>query len=424
MGAQRVLHVIRRWLGPHAHAGQLLHDFNRSLLLIVDPQSLHASIASRMREIYEAQRVVVFQRNTSGKEYQATYSDGLSSEEQQVVSRLQRGHLARWLQVNETCLIIPQAPGVFEYLSPPEQELLQRLDVQICVPLISLNRLNGFVLLSAPPDNSRIRPRQIELLLLLAGQAALALENATLYIAQRERLRRLHRAERLATAGHLAAGVAHEIRNPLTSIRSTMQYIQQAFPEEDDRCELIGGLLAEVDRIDRTVYHLMNLARPRHFQPQQIDLGDLLEQSLVLVTAQARRDDVQIERRFSSQDFSIQADPDQVKEVFINLFLNALQAMPEGGKLDVIAHPWTAPDAPSNGAWVEIRILDTGTGIAPDHLDSVFNPFFTTKQSGTGLGLAICHSIVQLHDGQLELCNNSDRGACAAVRFPLLESSS
>ncbi len=424
MGAQRFLHVIRRWLGSHAHAGQLLHDFNRSLLLIVDPQSLHASIASRMREIYEARRVVVFQRSTSGKEYQATYSDGLSSEEQLVVSQLKRGHLARWLQVNETCLIIHQAPGVFEYLSPPEQELLRCLDIQICVPFISLNRLNGFVLLSAPPDHSRVRPRQIELLLLLAGQAALALENASLYIAQRDRLRRLHRAERMATTGQLAAGVAHEIRNPLTSIRSTMQYIQQAFSEKDDRSQLIGELLTEVDRIDRTVYNLMNLAKPRHSQPQRLDLSDLLEQSLVLVAAQARRGGVQIERRFTNQGFSIQADPDQIREVFLNLFLNALQAMPDGGNLDVLAHLWTAPDAPSNGSWVEIRIADTGTGIDPDHLDSVFNPFFTTKPTGTGLGLAISHGIIQIHDGQLELCNNSDGGACAVVRFPLLESSS
>lgn len=421
MGAQRLLRIMRRWFGAHAHASQLLHDFNRSLLLIVDPQSLHASIASRMREIYEAERIVVFQRNTAGNGYQATYTDGLSGEEQHALGPLQRGHLARWLQVNEACLVIQQAPGVFEYLSPPEQDLLRLLDVQICVPLISLNRLIGFVMMSSSPDDYRIRAGQIELLLLLAGQAALALENATLYVSQRERLRRLHRAERLATAGQLAAGVAHEVRNPLTSIRSTMQYIQQAFPEKDDRSELISGLLDEVDRIDRTVNNLMSLARPRSFNPKEVDLCDLLEQSLMLVAAQARRNEVEIARRFKGH-FPIQADPDQVKEVFINLFLNALQAMPEGGRLDVSAQSWAASEGPSNGAWVEIRIADTGTGISPQHLDSVFNPFFTTKPSGTGLGLSICHGIVQMHDGQLELSNNSDQGACAIVRFPLLES--
>lgn len=410
---------VNRLRASHSDPTQVLSDFNRALLLIVEPESLHAGIVTRMREIHPCSRAAIFQHPDHSTALRPTYWTGFDDlgEGFHRMEISSRGRLTRWLRVNEKCLLIDEASGVVSFLRESERDLLRRLDIRICVPLISLNRLTGFVLLGTsglgPPDQQRL-----DLLLLLAGQAALALENAALYAQQRDRLARLHRAERLATAGKLAAGVAHEIRNPLTSIRSTIQYLQGRLEEDQMKKEMIGGLLEEIDRIDQTVSDLLDLSKPREFDPQEMDVIGLLDQVATLVTVQANKRGVKIERRLAGQPLLLLGDENKLKEVFLNLGLNALQAMEKGGLLRIEAR-----EIRSNGGlhrgWAEIRILDTGEGIPSEDLNVVFDPFYTTKSGGTGLGLAICHSIVQLHEGEIEFQELSGWGACAVVRLPV-----
>ena len=399
---------------------QVIREFNRSLVLVVDPEALQASIAARIQELFGPDLLAIFQLDSERGIFFPSFSVGFQEGELAGVRLPRRGRLAKWLLVNESCLIVPQAPGVYEFLSPAEQELLNRLHVSVAVPLISMNRLTGIILLGSHQAEWSLTQEDIELLELLASQASLAFENATLYRQQRDRLRRLYRAERLAAAGQLAAGVAHEIRNPLTTIRSTVQYLLQGVSEPDPKRELIHELLNEVDRIDRTVNGLLSLTRTSEFEPKEIDVMDVLEQSLMLVETQAKRQQVRVERRYARDHFRVMGDVNQLKQVFLNLLLNALQAMPQGGQLTVSVSSSHAEFTPPAGDFVQIQIADTGPGIAPENLERIFDPFFTTKRDGTGLGLAICHSIVHQHDGEIEVQSQVGQGTTAVIRLPLM----
>jgi signal transduction histidine kinase len=400
---------------------QAVQDFNRSLLLIVDPEALQASIAARLMELFACERILILQLDPERGMFKPTFSLGSDADELGKYASLRRhGRLAKWLLINETCLIVPRTPGVYEFLSDSEQELLTRLQIRICVPLISLNRLTGIIMLGSEKTGWDLTAHDLELLQLLAGQAGLAFENAYLYREQRERLRRIYRAERLAAAGQLAAGVAHEIRNPLTAIRSTIQYALQDYQQSNPKGVLLQELLAEVDRIDRTVNGLLSLTRLGEMASEPFDIRDVLEQSLLLVNAQAQRQGVEVTRPPAGHRFQIMGDIGQIKQVFLNLLLNALQAMTGGGRLETSLEEWSSEMSPVAGRWVQIRISDTGAGIPSENLDKVFDPFFTTKRDGTGLGLSVCHGIVHQHEGEIDLHSEIGKGTVVTLRFPLL----
>lgn len=395
---------------------RIITDFNRTLLLIADPESLQASVAVRLQELFGAEKVLILQLDPQQLCFLPGFSIGFGIAELEAVRFERRGALARWLLVNETSLRVKDQSDVVVGLDPAETALLARLHVQVCVPLLVLNRLTGIVLLGSRDERWKLREEQAELLQALAGQAGLAFENAALHREQRDRLRRLYRAERLAAAGQLAAGVAHEIRNPLTSIRSTIQYVLPAFEAGDQKRVLLDELLSEVDRIDRIVNDLLSLTRPTDFHPTQINLPDLLDHTLLLIGPQARKQGVEIKYHPSGSDLQVSGDAGQLKQVFLNVFLNSLQAMPAGGTLAVSVR---RKEAELSGRDViDIRVADTGAGIPTEHLDKVFDPFFTLKKEGTGLGLSISYSIIQQHEGDIELHSEVSKGTTVTIRLP------
>jgi two-component system sensor histidine kinase AtoS len=257
---------------------------------------------------------------------------------------------------------------------------------------------------------------------MLTSLASVAFENANLYQQQRDRLRQLYRAERLAAAGELAASVAHEIRNPLTSIRSTVQYLLGEFDEGHAKRPLIEGVIAEVDRINQTVDGLLSLTRRVEFKAERLALGQLIEQSLLLVGTKARNQAVEIVWSPPSPDVYVSGDVSQLKQLLLNLVLNALQAMPEGGRLTIELSRKRGPDAVGRDkTWAAVAIKDTGSGISANNLEKIFDPFFTTKQGGTGLGLSISYAIARRHGGELEINSRESDGTTVAVRLPLVK---
>lgn len=394
-------------------------ELGRSLALIVDREALEASVATRIRELFDPDRLVILEPDLGEAAFRPGFSFGLEPEALEGVEVLARGKLARWLKVNEVCFVRDRQPGIFDYLDPAEQELFHYLKVSIAVPMVSINRLTGILLLGCDRPGRWLYKSDLELLQLLSSQASLAFENAALYRSQQERLDRLHRAERLAAVGQLAAGVAHEIRNPLTAIRSTMQYLLQGSGNEP-RQELMAELLSEVDRINGTVGGLLSLSRAGELHKTEIDLLDPLSKSIHLIQARAGEQGVAVEARLGSEPLRVLGDSGQLKQVFLNLLLNALQSMPDGGRITVTAGPWRSAAHPG-ARWAQVRITDTGAGIPPDQIRRIFDPFYTTKQEGTGLGLAICHGILERHQGEIELESEEGRGTTAAVRLPLVE---
>lgn len=388
----------------------MLHEFSRSLALIVDEATLHDTITGHIRSALGLDRVLLFLRAGDDGPYRLASARGAGDPGIRQVTFPSDGRLVRWLRVNEEPLLLNGNPGVVAFLGTAEREALERLGVRACVPLVSMNRLTGFLLVTPAPGAVKWpTPGQRDQLLALTGQVALACENAALLAEQKSRLRRLYRAERLATAGELAAGAAHEIRNPLTAIRSTIQYIRGDFTEDSDRYEMITDVLDEVDRIDDIVQGLLSFARREEPVLGMVDLAELVRHSAGMIRTRAGTQNVEVTVH-TPDSLRVQADSGLIRQVILNVMLNALQAMPDGGRLTVTAE--------AAGRRAALRVADTGHGIAPEHLDRIFDPFFTTKKGGTGLGLSICYGIIERHGGQMEVESEPGVGTTMIIRLP------
>jgi signal transduction histidine kinase len=407
----------RRWL----QVSQELFDFNRSVALIADSDSLMASISARVRELFLADRMLILRAVPESGIFTVAFSTGYSAADLQCIHLEQRDRLPKWLLANEQAMVVSDNPSVFNYLGPAEREMLLRLEVRICCPLFALNRLTGLIMLSSTVEQWRIGQEDIDLLQMLMTQASIAFENADLYQQQRDRLRRLDRAERLATAGQLAASVAHEIRNPLTAIRSTVQHLLGYFDESSPRRALMEGVISEVDRIDRTVDGLLSFTRHNDFKPEKVALGELVDESLLLVRTEASKLAVEIIWSPPEIEICTMGDVAQLKQVLLNLMLNALEAISGGGQLHISVDAITEQDRPSGErTFATVVIRDSGCGIPAEVLNKILNPFFTTKESGTGLGLFISQSIIQRHGGEIEISSIEGGGTTVELRLPLL----
>jgi two-component system, NtrC family, sensor kinase len=399
---------------------RIFQDFNRSIALIDDTDALITSIVDRIKELFGTDRVILLHAYPDSGMFSLAFSLGYDPEALKGVRMTQGDRLAKWLLTNETALIVYQDRGVLSYLSAAEREMLKRLDVRVCAPLLALNRLTGLMFLSSTHDGWALSKEDLNLLLVLVGQAGIAFERAYLSQLQRDRARRLYRAERLATVGQLAASVAHEIRNPLTSIRSTVQYLLREFDDSNPKRALAEGVIAEVDRIDRTVDGLLSLTRRTEFTPDKISFDDLIEQSLLLIRTQAQQQSIEILWDKPRQEVYVIADAAQIKQLMLNLVMNAMQAMPNGGRLRIELNAVATPSgSPGEKDWAVLLIADTGSGIPAENLDKVFDPFFTTKPGGTGLGLSTCYGIARQHGGDLEISSRENEGTTVSVRLPL-----
>jgi two-component system, NtrC family, sensor kinase len=420
---QGILKHYLQWPNDHSlnRYRRTILDLNRSLTLIADPDSLMASIATRLKELFGTDRVIILHSFADSSIFSVAFSAGYDPEKLKSIRLSQQDRLAKWLSTNETTLIVQEGSGVLSYLSSAERALLAELDVRLCVPLLALNRLSGLMFLSSTQKDWSLSEDDLNLLQVLVAQASMAFENAYLSESQRDRLRRLYRAERLATAGQLAASVAHEIRNPLTAIRSTVQYLLGDYEEDNPKRALVEGVIAEVDRIDRTVDDLLNLTRRTEFKPEKIPLGGLIKQSLLLINLQAQEQLVHIEWTEPLPDLNVMADSSRLKQLFLNLMMNALQAMPQGGRLSIGMEIRSEPyGIMGEKKLVFVSITDTGCGIPAENFDKIFDPFFTTRQGGTGLGLPTCYAIVRQHGGEMEITSRVNEGTTVSVRLPLV----
>jgi signal transduction histidine kinase len=327
------------------------------------------------------------------------------------------GRLLQWLAVNRTGLLLPDRAGVFEYLEPNEQRLL--MDTRLCLPLLDGEEVAGVVLFGARPQ--REFSRQDVAFLLPCGEMAATLLRDEAEGGSRAS-RKLHRADQLATAGQLAATIAHEVRNPLSTIRSTIQYVIDSGSAWERKRDLLGEMFKEVDRIDHTMEGILTLSRPGGQSFQIVDLAEVIGKAVQLVIPYATKQDVSVETRVAGA-LRLAADERELRQVFVNLFLNACQAMAGGGRLTIEAKTDVDIGTGENPAarLAVIHIIDTGSGISPELSDRVFEPFFTTKTGGTGLGLSVCLEIVTRHGGTIRLSRPENGGTQVTITLPIPE---
>ncbi len=224
--------------------------------------------------------------------------------------------------------------------------------------------------------------------------------------------------ERLASVGELAAGLAHEIRNPLAAISGAMQVLQQDFQSEGEHHALMAIAVRESERLNGLIGQFLLYARPASAHKRSCDLTLLVRETLALLKAHRDyRVEVDIREEFLDSELWVRADANQLRQVVWNLLLNGLQAMPSSGRLTVGLRT-IEPAEPGKAGMAEIMVSDTGEGIRPEDLRRIFLPFFTTKSGGSGLGLAIVHRIVEEHGGDVEVRSEWHRGTRVIVTVP------
>jgi signal transduction histidine kinase len=256
---------------------------------------------------------------------------------------------------------------------------------------------------------------ELELLETFLTQSALAISRALIYRDMSSKDRQIMQAEKMAAIGELAAGIAHEIRNPLGIITGSAETVQK-HKDQKIREEMVDYILEESKRINGLISSLLDFARPKEPKLESCDLKEVLEKILLLISPRARTLGVEIKKEIPQRPLRVSIDPDQIRQAFTNLGVNALEAMPNGGVLRVIV----VEDSKDK---VCVRFNDTGKGIPKEMQAKIFDPFFTTKEGGTGLGLSIAHQIITQHGGTILLEEKEERGSTFTIVLPLEKTS-
>jgi signal transduction histidine kinase len=233
--------------------------------------------------------------------------------------------------------------------------------------------------------------------------------------------RQLARADRLASLGEMAAGIAHEIKNPLAGIFGAAQVLAKEFPENDPRNEIVGEMVTLIRRLDNTIRDLLNFARYTEPQLSHANLNDVIDKVLFLVQQIPEGRRAKIVRGFDPAMPEIEMDQEQIKQVFLNLALNALQAKAEEVTLTIRTHAEVPPgvaDVRHRARFVMATLSDDGPGIPADRIGKIFQPFYTTKESGTGLGLSMTRKILEMHYGWISTESEEGKGTTFSVFLP------
>jgi signal transduction histidine kinase len=263
--------------------------------------------------------------------------------------------------------------------------------------------------------------RDLELLQMLGRPAGIALENCRLYEELRNSVRELeasraavNRAEKIAAAGRVTASIAHELNNPLQSISNCLHLAGRPELPQSERDRYLELAQSELDRLILTVRRTLDLYRPIVRDRRLVNVNDLISRVVRLMEPQLKAKMIEVHYQFDAGLPWVSLVGDQVQQVFINLILNSIDAMPAGGEISIKTGPTMSGQSPA----IEIFVKDSGPGISEDEIEHIFEPFFSTKENGTGLGLPVSYSIVAAHGGSLNYIREKGKGACFRIVFP------
>ena len=221
----------------------------------------------------------------------------------------------------------------------------------------------------------------------------------------------MERSQRLASVGSLAAGIAHEIRNPLSSIKGFATFFKERYRDNPEDLKTAEIMIQEVERLNRVIGQLLEFARPMEMKRHWTSIQEIIKHTLKMIEGQAKAKEITVRTDLPLHVEDIFIDSDKIKQVLLNLYLNAMEAMDKGGTITVAV-------LPHEGRMVRIDVSDTGKGIDEKDLARIFDPYFTTRSSGTGLGLAIVHKIVEFHDGELRVTSEPGKGTTVSIFLP------
>jgi len=324
--------------------------------------------------------------------------------------------------------VIPDAMN-----DPRVNPLLKRkfnLHSLVVIPLLAKDKALGAIAADHVEPGRKLTQETLDSVMAFAQQAALAIQNASRYQELRnfsqkmeEKIQKmtadlrkteaqLIRSEKLAALGQLAAGIAHEIRNPLTSINILIHALLEKFPSENPQRQDLKVIEEEIHRIDEILDQFLRFAKPAPPFLEKTDPLSIFEEILLLLRPQIEKEKITVHKEFQSLPMVLM-DREQIKQAMLNLLLNAIQAMPQGGPLILSGRN------SEEGQWVELSIRDSGVGISEEDLNRLFDPFFSTKEGGIGLGLSITHRIIDQHHGKIEVASKPGEGTVFTVWLPI-----
>ncbi len=300
----------------------------------------------------------------------------------------------------------------------------------VVIPLLAKDKALGAIAADHVEPGRKLTQETLDSVMAFAQQAALAIQNASRYQELRnfsqkmeEKIQKmtadlrkteaqLIRSEKLAALGQLAAGIAHEIRNPLTSINILIHALLEKFPSENPQRQDLKVIEEEIHRIDEILDQFLRFAKPAPPFLEKTDPLSIFEEILLLLRPQIEKEKITVHKEFQSLPMVLM-DREQIKQAMLNLLLNAIQAMPQGGPLILSGRN------SEEGQWVELSIRDSGVGISEEDLNRLFDPFFSTKEGGIGLGLSITHRIIDQHHGKIEVASKPGEGTVFTVWLPI-----
>ena len=289
------------------------------------------------------------------------------------------------------------------------------------VPLWGKGKVIGVILVDNLYNQNPITEQDIQILTMFSTQAGLAIENAILY----RNLEEVHRAlketqvyllhqEKMAALGKLSSTIAHEIRNPLVSIGGFARRLYRSILDEAPEKRYTQTIMVEVARLEKILSDLLSYTQDESLAFKELNLRDILEESLSMVSERFENGEIELAKEYSEGLPNVMGDHQQLITVFSSLFDNAFEAMKGKGELSLRVHPISK----NGSSLIRVEVEDTGSGIDPENLDNIFNPFYSTKDSGLGLGLPLVYKIITSHRGQIEVDNHPGEGVTFIITLP------
>jgi signal transduction histidine kinase len=394
-----------------------LIDFGRALISIVDLKALSKRVMSTVSEAMNATRVSFYLLDDEKMSF-VLYGQISVEDKRRMIRRIPQNDMLFQRLVEEKTVLVKEELLIMPD-KPKRDHILNRLDgmqSEVCVPLISRKGVIGIVNLGQKRNRRPYTIQDFDLLTTVANQTVIAIENAKLYEDLKKQKAVMRRADRLASLGTLTAGLAHEIRNPLVAIKTLTQLLPERLDDEEFRKDFLKIASGEVDRISSLVNELLEFARPTSPQLQLENIQDTMDGMILLISTETKKKSVEIVTHYEDNLPLVAADREQVKQVFLNVLLNAIEATSDGGQVSVEIRTFAKK---SGEEFLQVEIRDTGRGIPEEHLENVFTPFFTTKDKGSGLGLSISHQIIQEHGGTISVESRINEGSSFFINFPV-----
>lgn len=386
-----------------------LGEFTRSIVRILEADELLRQLGETLDATLAVDRTAIAMRDEERGIVSVSRASGMPPS---IVEFPVDHPLVRVLERWQDPVLVDELAASRETEEGVAAEVCRRNGWELCLPMMGGRYLAGFIALGAKKNLDAFSAEDLDLLGTLSAEAAVALENAKLSEELRRSKEIIRRADRLSALGTLAAGIAHEIRNPLVSIQTFFQLAPQRLNDQEFLTEFLRLTSGEVRRITDLISDLLSFARSPSPSIADVDLNELLEGVVRLLDPQLRTGQITVTQTFGLVP-NTRADRDQLKQVFLNILLNAIQAMDAGGEIRVS----TSRVICGGDEYCQVAISDSGRGIPSGALDDIFNPFFTTKDKGTGLGLAITNQVVSEHDGFIAVESDLGRGTTFRIHL-------